>query len=330
MIDYTIFYKSALDPQADWPQDLEWDLFISAFNSSKRVHDVFKRARSAEKHWLIFPEYKYAGDEYPKEKHFSPQAGSEAEFILKYASELKGNLNNTKICVDLTGFIRPYQMVLTKILADKGVKQFDALYSEPTVYAQRAKTQFSSGSKCSVRQVTGFEGPHSTDTSNDLLIIGAGYDDELISQVAHYKEGAKKVQLLGLPSLRADMYQENVLKAERAQESLGPAETFFAPANDPFVTASVLSEITAEHEKRTPITNLYLSPLATKAQVLGFWLFHHFQGGVRPTSIIYPFKPAYSRETTKGLARIWRYTVETLTPLNGIRRRKHAALAKIR
>ena len=330
MIDYTIFYKTPIDPESDWPQHQEWDLLISAFNSSKRVREVFERAQSAEKHWLIFPEYNYPKSEYPKEKHFSLEAGSEAEFILKYASAIGGQLKNARICIDLTGFIRPYQLVLAKLLAEQGVKQFDALYSEPTVYSQREKTQFSFGSNCAVRQVRGFEGAHSTDTSNDLLIIGAGYDDELISQVAHYKEGAKKVQLLGLPSLRADMYQENVLKADRAEESLGPAETFFAPANDPFVTASVLSEITTEHERRTPITNLYLSPLASKAQVLGFWLFHHFEGTLRPTSIIYPFKSAYSRETTKGIARIWKYTVETALLSNAIRVHGRTALTNRR
>jgi hypothetical protein len=311
MIDYTIFYKTPLDPKSDWPKDHEWDLFISAFNSSKRVHDVFNQARSKEKHWLIFPEYKYKTCEYPPQRHFATNADSEADFILQFLSQINGQINNRRICIDLTGFIRPYQMVLTKILAEKGVKQFDALYSEPTVYAQREKTHFSSGSKCAVRQVAGFEGSHSTDTSNDLLIIGAGYDIELISQVAHHKEGAKKVQLLGLPSLRADMYQENVLQADGAQESLGPANTFFSPANDPFVTASVLSKIAAEYEKRVPITNLYLSPLASKAQVLGFWLFYHFEGNERPTSILFPFKPEYSRETSKGIARIWKYTIET-------------------
>ena len=44
---------------------------------------------------------------------------------------------------------------------------------------------------------------------------------------------------MGLPSLRADMYQQNVLRAELASEQVGAGldgvETRFAPANDPFV-----------------------------------------------------------------------------------------------
>ena len=193
---------------------------------------------------------------------------------------------------------------------ERCVKRFDALYSEPNVYKEREKTKFSSGAGGKVRQVAGFEGAHSANTSNDMLIIGSGYDDELIARVSYYKDAARKIQIFGLPSLRADMYQENELRAQLAEESLGPSLSYFAPANDPFVTASVLSEITRALEKQKQITNLYLSPLASKAQVLGFSLFHYLEGKQRPTSIIYPFRPHYSRETTEGLSRIWKYTVE--------------------
>ena len=89
-----------------------------------------------------------------------------------------------------------------------------------------------------VRQVVGYEGQHVTDTSRDVLIIGAGYDDKLIAEVAEHKDQARKIQLFGLPSLRADMYQENVLRAHLAESAVGTpihdeASNFFAPANDP-------------------------------------------------------------------------------------------------
>ena len=118
---------------------------------------------------------------------------------------------------------------------------------------------------------------HSPNLSNDLLIIGAGYENHLISQVAKFKDQSQKVLLFGFPSLRADMYQENVLKAHLSEENTGSkafedSRRYFAPANDPFVTASVLSEIVERYNTRTEITNLYLCPLATKAQTLGFAL----------------------------------------------------------
>ena len=62
---------------------------------------------------------------------------------------------------------------------------------------------------------------------------------QLIAQVAENKEFSKKVQIFGLPSLRAHMYQENVLRAYKAEEAVGrdtvdESSSYFAPANDPF------------------------------------------------------------------------------------------------
>ncbi len=58
-----------------------------------------------------------------------------------------------------------------------------------------------------------------TDISNDMLIVGSGYEDHLIKHVAEDKAKARKLQLIGFPSLRADMYQENVIRVQRAEES---------------------------------------------------------------------------------------------------------------
>jgi hypothetical protein len=150
------------------------------------------------------------------------------------------------------------------------------------------------------------------DTSNDLLIIGAGYESDLIADVADEKDKAKKIVLLGLPSLRADMYQQNAWRAQQASDSIGEstAGKIFAPANDPFVTASVLSELVAKREMSEPITNLYLSPIATKAQTLGFVLFFLGERQQTSTSLIFPFSQTYSQDSATGLARVWRYTLE--------------------
>jgi hypothetical protein len=152
-----------------------------------------------------------------------------------------------------------------------------------------------------------------------VLIIGAGYDDKLIAEIAEHKDQASKIQVFGLPSLRADMYQENVLRAHRAESAVGTpihhdSSSFFAPANDPFVTAAVLQEIVNGLRQRERITNLYLSPLATKAQLLGFSLYYLAECRNAAVSMLFPFCAAYARETTKGLTRIWKYTVE-LPPL---------------
>ena len=309
MVDYSIYYRTTLplgDPRA---QD-SWDLFLSAFNSSERVSSVYRRVTAGRKDWLVFPEYEYRKSEWPKGRCFTQPAGNESEFIQNFFSSVPLDLGRASICIDITGFIRPHLIFLTKFLFSVGVKRFDVLYSEPVSYRKKELTQFSCGGAGEVRQVAGYEGVHSTHTSHDLLIIGSGYDSDLIVRVANHKESAKKIQVLGLPSLRADFYQQNELRAALAEEAVGEAPVHFASASDPFSTAALLREIVRVNSRQNPITNLYLAPLGTKVQVLGFCLFYLFERENTACSIIFPFAPRYDRETTVGLSRVWKYTVE--------------------
>jgi hypothetical protein len=228
--------------------------------------------------------------------------------------DASAKLSRQSICVDITGFMRPHLLFLALYFSTLGVRQYQVLYSEPLRYAQKEKTTFSGGG-ITVRQVAGFEGLNSPDHSDDLLIIGSGYDHRLIKAVAEHKDKADKVQIFGLPSLRADMYQENVLNAHQASDAIGINKTFdvsefFAPANDPFVTASTLREIVVERRTLGPVSNLYLSPLATKPQALGFALFYLGDCTGTSASILFPISSSYTRETSVGLSRVWMYTIE--------------------
>ncbi len=309
MIDYSIYYRTTLPLGRRW-RDCSWDLFLSAFNSSERVLSVYSRISAAQKTWLIFPEYSFRDRELPSGKCFACQGVNESDFVQNLFNSSHAELGKASICIDITGFIRPYLIFLVKFLFSAGVKRFDVIYSEPVSYRKKELTQFSSGGVGVVRQVAGYEGVHSTHTSHDVLIIGSGYDSDLISRVAYHKEAAKKIQVMGLPSLRADMYQENELRAALAEEAVGTGEVHFAPANDPFSTATLLQEIVRLNSRQKPITNLYLAPLASKVQVLGFCLFYLFERENTASSLIFPFAPLYDRETTVGLSRVWKYTVE--------------------
>lgn len=314
MIDYTVLYKDELPVDASWPAGVKWDIFVSAYTAAERVKSVYDKVAATSKHWLVFPEYGFVADQYP-EGAFAFSSRDEAAYVKEFWSRSIGDVSGKTVSIDITGFIRPYLIFLLRWLAERGVQRFDALYSEPVIYGKREQTVFSDEAVEEVRQIAGFEGTHNPDTTNDCLVIGAGYDHQLIAQVAENKEFSKKIQIFGLPSLRADMYQENVLRANRAAEAVGreaddESSTYFAPANDPFVTASTLREIVNEINARKPITNLYLSPLATKPQVLGFALYYLTECRNSATSLIFPFCRAYNQETTTGVSRIWRYTVE--------------------
>ncbi|HUW81747.1 MAG TPA: hypothetical protein VMZ31_02980 [Phycisphaerae bacterium] len=314
MIDYTVLYKGELPVEEDWPADVCWDVFISAYTAAERVQHVYDKAKAGAKYWLVFPEYQFSPGDYP-DGAFTGGSRDEAEYVKAFWDQSIGEIAGKTLGIDITGFIRPYLVFLMRWLAEHGVRRFDALYTEPIIYSDREQTRFSDEAVEEVRQIAGFEGTHIPDTSNDYLIIGAGYDHQLIAQVAENKEFSKKIQIFGLPSLRADMYQENVLRAHRAEEAVGrhrddESTTFFAPANDPFVTASTLRDIVSRFTARKAITNLYLSPLGTKPQVLGFALYYLTECWNGAASLLFPFCKSYGQQTSRGISRIWKYTVE--------------------
>ncbi len=308
-MEYNHFYKdhTSLKELGDG----DWDILISAHNLTERVLDVFQAVSAHEKHWICHNEYGLADDISPHGA-FRCDATCEDEFILQFFEDrFDGkSLENAKICVDITGFMRPHLLYLMHYFWAKGVQGFDALYAEPGHYKKLDDTRFAEEHVYSVRQVAGFEGATNNRTDNDLLIINAGFEDKLTAEVAEDKDKAEKVLLLGLPSLKADMYQQGVLRTQRARDALGEGTSeIFAPASDPFSTATILSEIVdkARHEKG--VDNLYMSPLATKPSALGFGLFYIRECRGHAASIIFPYSKRYSADSSEGIGRLWKYEI---------------------
>lgn len=234
------------------------------------------------------------------------EGSTESEIVNnQYLTDLVRKIKNKNFCVDITGFIRPHLLCLMKFLKENKIKKFDVVYAEPGWYKKREFTKFSN-KVLEVRLVHGYEGIQTYDNSDDLLIIGSGYDDQLIAAVANKKSSIrKKIHLFGLPALSPAFYQENRLCAYRA-EDVKDLEFYFAPAYDPFATAAKIRDIVKQHEP----TNLYLSPLATKPQVLGFALYYLLEREGTSTNIIHPFYESYSKETSEKIGRLWKYTIE--------------------
>ncbi len=221
-----------------------------------------------------------------------------------------------RLSIDITGFPRAQLAFIVKYLKHIGVRHVEMYYGEPMRYSDKADTKFSDGNLIEPpRQINGFEGVHNRDQSNDLMIVGAGYDNHLIEGVVSAKPNVTSKLLIGFPSLRPDMYQENIFRASLAQNSI-TAHSFdnpiFSPANDPFITAQVLKDELEKINTIDPITNLYLCPLATKTQTLGFVLYYLNELENTHCSMIFPFFSAYEKETTIGLFKVWRYEIQLL------------------
>ncbi|WP_316636111.1 hypothetical protein [uncultured Flavobacterium sp.] len=322
---YSYLYKSKLEDVNSKMISTTFthDLFISAYNESERVNFVFDNVSSADKHWIIFPEYEFNSFEIVSLKgnvfDYSSRVDlNESEIITDYYNNAAKSFFDARkrVCIDITGFIRPHLVFLVRLLESKGIENIEFIYSEPSNYVKKENTLFSEDF-IEIRAIIGCLGANVPDTSNDILIIGSGYDHQMISRIAKAKPEAKKVQILGFPSLKADMFQENVLKVHEAEEdvssgdfSIDDENIILAPANDPFVTAEMISKYIKKQEKRKVITNIYLCPLSTKAQTLGIALFYVCECLKNPVSILFPFSKKYSRETTQGISNIMIYEVQ--------------------
>lgn len=316
MNDYSIYYRRSVSVNRIAKELPEFDVFLSAYNSSDRVGRVFQDVRAKRKYWVIHPEYCYAPlDEPVGFEIVKPAEKDELDQVNKIIEVCGGiDLVGLDICLDITGFMRHVLVFLVAKLAHLGVRRVMFLYSEPVSYVQQEDTPFSTTTSGRVRPVRGMAGVN-TANDKDHLIVGVGYDHKLISEVVNNKDDAEVYPVFGFPSLGADMYQQSALRAsESGDVALGGrwvSNRRFAPANDPFATAQVVSDIVGRVDAKYGMPNIYLAPLSTKAQTLGFALYWQLEGRARGgVSLLMPECITYSRETSLGLKRLWSYEVE--------------------
>lgn len=314
-MEYSIFYRRCIQANRLAKELGRFDVFISAFNSSDRVKITFNNISAQQKVWLIHPEYQYAQIEHPVGHTIvAPQMGDEISQINHLLAAVP-NISAVSLCIDITGFMRNSLAFLIPKLAHLGVKSFVAIYSEPVSYSKQEATQFATTTSEVVRPIRGMYG--SPGNGQNHLLMAVGYDHQLISQVFSYKNNVITHPLFAFPSLSADMYQQSALRAEKSGEIVLKEDwinnRFFAPANDPFATAGMISERVRHIDRKGAGENIFLAPLSTKAQVLGMSLYWLLEGRSRGRcSILLPECLTYSRETSTGLKRLWSYEVELI------------------
>ena len=313
MIDYSIFYQDEIKPDGIH-ETTSHDIFVSAFNSSERVLKVFARIPATEKIWLIHPEYMYRPAEYPTEGTVvAPLLSNEMDQVNSLIQSL-GDLNKRSLCIDITGFMRHVLLFLIPKLASKNVAKITVIYSEPDSYSNQEATEFSTRTTGIVRTIHGMRQTNNEHAS-DALILGVGFDHKLISEVLNSKDQFVVYPILGFPSLSPDMFQQSAVRSARSGAPALDADWItnrnFAPANNPFATATVISSIVNKLDMARVAPNVYLSPLSTKVQTLGFALYWILEGRYRGgVSMYLPECETYARETSTGLKRVWSYEIE--------------------
>ncbi len=317
MIDYSIFYRRSIGANRIGLEIPRFDVFLSAYNSSERVKRVFGDIRARQKFWLLHPEYCYTAPEEPNNALVIKPADRDEIIQVNAIVQAIGGENalpNLNVCIDITGFMRHVLVFLVAKLSYCGMKNISFLYSEPVTYTQLEDTPFSTTTSGLVRPIRGMA-KASTSNDKDHLIIGVGYDHKLISEVVNNKDDAEVYPVFGFPSLGADMYQQSAVRASEsgdvALSGKWVSNRKFSPANDPFSTADTIGRIISSIDLKHAVPNVYLSPLSTKAQTLGFAIYWVLEGVKRGgVSMLMPECITYSRETSQGMKRLWLYEVE--------------------
>lgn len=312
-IDYALYYRREIDVDAIDVGLPRFDLFISSFNSSDRVKRVFEKVRSSRKVWLVHPEYRYSDADLPVNAEIvAPPSISEMDQVNDLMASIGELPKGAVIGIDITGFMRHVLVFLVAKLHNMGVSKFTALYTEPSAYSKQEETEFSTTTTGRVRTISGLGG--SMDYGKDAVIVGVGYDHKLIGEVMNARKGAVMKPLFSFPSLSPDMYQQSAIRASRSGDKAFDDDWMtnkkFAPANDPFVTAAVVSDIIRNLDSLER-HNVYLAPLATKVQALGFVIYWILEGRKRGAcAMLLPECESYARETSVGTKRVWSFTVE--------------------
>jgi len=311
---FDYFYRDEFTLAVPCPK--QWDVFLSAWDGSERVQSVFGHVQAGIKQWIVHPEYRIAADRLPDNAPLLHAGGGEAASMIAVVAHLQslGDITAMRLCVDITGMLRPQIAILTRLLKHRGVEEFDALYSQPKNYTHRERTRFSSGEVSDVREVTGFEGVNSQGVEQ-ILIVAPGFDEVMLREVFSHKAAVRnQYQLFGLPSLQADMYQQNILQAYGIDTPTPAKEAAyrkrFASASDPFAVANEISAIVTEVRQRHKRARFYVAPLGPKPQMLGSALYYLTETADAALSIIYPVVSAHASGTSTGTSRISINTID--------------------
>ena len=306
MMDYSYYYIEEIPDVAS----LNYDVFISAFDGCDRTKETYDKIDARKKYWLELPQYNQPEEERPDSCCFSLNT-DEADYILDVIEHLDIS-EGKKICLDSTGFIIPHLLFLIQYLKRNNVKVFDVIYSEPQQYEKGEATQFTKRVG-HTRPVVGYSTVAKDVEGEDTLIIFAGFNEEMVSNVAREKSKAKyKYLFTGFPSLQADMYQQNLIQLNKSKETIGQKHVHYckAPAYDPFIAAQKIQEIIDNRQRKPePVSFIHIAPLSTKPMALAAALVY-FNNPDAPIDIIYPPAEEYKSHHSIGIKRTWKYTIE--------------------
>ncbi len=231
------------------------------------------------------------------------------KFILEM-DKLSVEFKNKKILLDISTFPKPYLFLLIKVLFDRyKVNSVYVCYTEPLKYKDKnttnGETILTSGLD-RIECIPGFVG--NSTYSQNLLIVILGFEGNRAQEVFEIIEPTITYAINGFPSYKPGWHKISIENnMSFLNESGAHRHIYFAPANDPFETEKVISELIEEIKISNPDNNIIIAPLGTKIQALGILLYALRNRAIK---IVYPFPSIYMSDRSEGVGESWIFKVD--------------------
>ena len=117
IIDFTYFYKQKYS-NVEEIENCNYDILISTFNETDRVVKICEAIKAKEKYWIILPDYEDNLFSQNGIKVSVPYAGYNE--LSLFIDSLPFNID-TKLCIDITGFLIPHMLFIIRYLQKKRI-----------------------------------------------------------------------------------------------------------------------------------------------------------------------------------------------------------------
>jgi len=221
--------------------------------------------------------------------------------------------NDELITVDITSFSIPYYFSLLSFLVNKFKHNLiNIIYATPESYADRQEDideiKLSEGLN-KVAAIPGFQGLKKY--SKDVLIVLLGYEGKRSLEVLNATEPDSVYALHGMPSYKIGTEEISILaNKEFLREANINDGIFYSSAIDPFDTYNVLKEIVSIVKSKDSNANITISPLGSRLQSLGIFLYTYKNGDIQ---VAYPIPSSIEKGYSKGIGKIYAAKINVMS-----------------
>jgi hypothetical protein len=205
--------------------------------------------------------------------------------------------------VDITTFTKRHLLLLLRMLDDVGLwPHLRLLYTEPRDYVTDLYSPMSSGLR-EISPVPGFGGQEFP-SKPLLLVVFLGYEGDRALALFENLDPNEAILVVPKPAYHPEWEGRTEDLNAALISLLGARKVVYADSRDPLRVATALSSLLQDPEYAADKFNRYVSPLGTKPQVVGLYLYWREHRG--EMSVIYAQPLRHNRRFySHGVGSTW-------------------------